>query len=550
MTPVLARALSVLQMIAGALPCTAPSSVIARPCQEKPGQEKPAGKTADASDAFFKRGEIPYLKIQIAAEDVEKLRTSPREYVPCSIRENDKVVHEGVSIKLKGAAGSFREFDDKPGLTLRMDRVDHDRRFHGLAKFHLNNAVQDDTYLREFLGSEVFRAAGVATPRITHARVWLNERDVGFYVLKEGFDKLLVKRFWDEASGNLYDGGFCQDVDADLNKECGKGPDDHSDLKRLRETCLQSDLTKRWPRLAELVDIHAFITFMAVEFMTCHWDGYCINRNNYRVYIQPKSGKAYFLAHGMDQVFQDPNASILDAPAAMIATSVMKKPEWRAEYRRRIGELLPLFDADKLGRRLDEASRRIDVVLEKMGHETAQAHEGAVRELKRLLELRERSLREQKTQPDPRPLVFSPGVAVRVDSWHPMSESEDAKVEEERIGGERFLVVACGQSGQCVAGYRRSVLLSKGKYRLQATMIVKGVAALTEEGAPGVGAGLRVAGAARENSLIGTAGAKTVQLEFEVAEEQTDVELVVELRASKGELRIRPESLKLTKLPP
>src|SRR6185295_6902273 len=151
-------------------------------------------------------------------------------------------VYVGVSIKLKGSAGSFREVDDKPALTLRMDREDDDARFHGLAKFHLNNSVQDDSYLRELIASDLFRAAGVATPRVTHARVWLNERDVGLYVLKEGFDKLLVKRFFEHANGNLYDGGFCQDVDADLSKECGKGPDDRADLIALREPCTEPDL--------------------------------------------------------------------------------------------------------------------------------------------------------------------------------------------------------------------------------------------------------------------------------------------------------------------
>ncbi len=503
---------------------------------------------ADPSDAFFKKGEIPRLKLELAPEDVEKLRANAREYVRCRVRENDKTVYEGVSIKLKGSAGSFQAIDDQPAFTLRVDRDDDDARFHGLAKFHLNNSVQDDTYLREWIGSELCRAAGVATPRVTHARVWLNERDLGLYVLKEGFDKLLVKRSFKEAAGNLYDGGFCQDVDADLKKECGKGPDDHSDLKALREACLEPDLKKRWPRLDELVDGKAFLTFVAMELMLGHWDGYSLNHNNYRVYFEPKSGKAVFLTHGMDQVLQDPNASILDAPTALVAASQMKNPEWRAAWRKRVGELLPLFDATKLGRKIDEVSRRLAKVLAATDLEAAHAYEGRVRDLKNLIEQRERSLREQRTQPDPKPLVFSLDVPVRIERWHPMSESEDAQVGEEKANGERRFVVACGASGQCVAGFRRAVLLAKGRYRLAGVLKVKEVAALAEEDAPGAGAGLRISGAKREGGLDGTATWKTVQYEFEVLEEQRDVELVVELRASKGRLEVKPESLKLTRL--
>jgi len=193
-------------------------------------------------------------------------------------------------------------------------------------------------------------------------------------------------------------------------------------------------------------------------------------------------------------------------------------------------------------------SRRLAKVLAATDLEAAHAYEGRVRDLKNLIEQRERSLREQRTQPDPKPLVFSLDVPVRIEKWHPMSESEDAQVGEEKANGERRFVVACGASGQCVAGFRRAVLLAKGRYRLAGVLKVKEVAALAEEDAPGAGAGLRISGAKREGGLDGTATWKTVQYEFEVLEEQRDVELVVELRASKGRLEVKPESLKLTRL--
>jgi spore coat protein H len=526
------------------------------PAQQPPAQEKGAAKPLDPSDAFFKKGEIPRLKIELTPEAIEKLKANPREYVPCRIHENEKTVYEGVSLKLKGSAGSFRDFDDKPALTLRMNREDGEERFHGLAKFHLNNSVQDDTYLREWLGSELFRAAGVATPRVTHARVWLNDRDVGFFVLKEGFDKHLVKRQFENPGGNLYDGGFCQDLDADLNKECGKGPDDRSDLKALREACQEPDLAKRWPRVAELVDVKAFLTFMTMELMAGHWDGYCQNRNNFRLYFDAKTKKALFLAHGMDQIFQDANAPILDMPCALVAVSVMKNPEWRTQFRKRIVELLPLFDAIKLNRKVDEVNKRIEAALATMNRDgdadPVKAHEEAVHGLKSLIEEREKFLVKQRAQPDPRPLVFTLNTPVRIDSWKTMSESEDATVGEKKVAGEKLFVVACGKSGQCVAGYRRSVLLAKGRYRLQASLQVKDVAPLINEEATAtptnVGAGVRISGATRDAGLTGTTPFKTVQFEFDVEETERDIELIVELRASKGTLQIRPESLKLTRL--
>ena len=91
-----------------------------------PLQDKGVPKPVDPSDAFFKKGEIPRLKLELAAEDVQKLRTNAREYVHCRVRENDKTVYENVSIKLKGSAGSFREIDDQPhdGDRLEFDPPD------------------------------------------------------------------------------------------------------------------------------------------------------------------------------------------------------------------------------------------------------------------------------------------------------------------------------------------------------------------------------------------------------------------------------------------
>jgi hypothetical protein len=63
-----------------------------------------------------------------------------------------------------------------------------------LDKIHLNNSVQDRSYLTEILCGDLFLAAGVPAARGTHARVFLNGRDLGLYGLKEGFDQSFLRR--------------------------------------------------------------------------------------------------------------------------------------------------------------------------------------------------------------------------------------------------------------------------------------------------------------------------------------------------------------------
>src|SRR5512147_1457487 len=61
---------------------------------------EPARKP-DASDALFDRGEIPHLRIEIAPEEMTKLRAENRAYVRCTVKENERVVYKDVAIKLK-----------------------------------------------------------------------------------------------------------------------------------------------------------------------------------------------------------------------------------------------------------------------------------------------------------------------------------------------------------------------------------------------------------------------------------------------------------------
>jgi spore coat protein CotH len=175
----------------------------------------------DKSDDFFESGVIPNLRIEIAPTNMASLRRDDRTYVRATVREGDRTYQE-VGIHLKGAAGSKQPIDQKPALTLNFDKFRDGQKFHDIDKLHLNNSVQDRSFMTEALCSEMFLEAGVPTARTSHARVWLNGRDLGLYVLKEGYDRTFLKRHFRNPKGNLYDGGFLQEITAACNATSGK----------------------------------------------------------------------------------------------------------------------------------------------------------------------------------------------------------------------------------------------------------------------------------------------------------------------------------------
>jgi len=500
----------------------------------------------DGSDTYFQKGEIHDLRLVLAPEAEQALRDAPRAYAPFELWVDGRRFASGGGVKLKGAAGSYRDYDDRPALTVKLDKFDGTTLFHGLEKFHLNNAAQDPSLVSDWLGSEIFRAAGYPAVRVTHARVRLNERDMGLYVLKEGFDKRFLARWFADSKGNLYDGGFCQDLDAPLELDNGDGPSDGSDASAIGAACGESDMVKRWRAIEPLVEIPAFVRFMALEQLCGHWDGYTTNANNYRLYFVP-GGKARFLPHGMDQLFGDPLASTLDMPTSLLGGSVMKRPEWRKLYRKELKELLPRIEPKALARKLDPVQDRIQAALKKVEGDAAAVQREHYQALVERIAERHNFLTDEVNAPEPKPLVFKPGVAVTIKGWRTHSEVEDARLESETDDGVEWYIVECGPSGRCIAGFRKGVLLGRGHYKFTTTVKADGVEALVEDGAPSRGAALRISGSTAESFLEGS-GTRELSFEFEVAEEQGDVDLVLELRATAGRIRLRQDSLKLVKL--
>lgn len=511
-------------------------------------QQAPAPDN-DPARTFFAEGAVVRVRITLAAAERQKLREKAREYVTATLAI-DGTSFPGVGIKLKGAAGSFREIDDRPGFTVNLGKFGKDARFHGLRRFHLNNGVQDDTRLCEWLGCEVFAAAGLPSARAAHAHLWLDDKDLGIYVLREGYDKQFLMRAFGNTAGNLYDGGFCQDVDAALEKDSGNGPADHSDLQKLCAGCRGVD-AGREKLLADLVDVAPFVDFMALELMLGHWDGYTHNMNNFRLWL-PTNGRAVFLPHGMDQLLGDADASVLDHPPAIVASALMQQPAFRKRYRDRLKALLPLFDAARWVPRLQQLGDKLQRELKTTDEAGANALGDAVRGLLDRLRDRDRNLEKQVKAPEPKPLALAPGKPMRLDKWKPAAETDHIELVQRPMLGVGALQVQCTKHGDEPrhGSWRLHVLLPKGRYQLRGTARCEKLEAPPKDndGSAHGGVCLRADGAFSER-LSGDRAWQALVCEFEVGEFQRNVELACDVRAIAGKAGFRIDSLQLVRLP-
>ena len=357
---------------------------------QKPGEE---------IDAFFKEQPIVELNIEIGSKEMDALRREPRKYVRAKLIERVKgmdVVYDGVGVHCKGAAGSFRGIDDKAGLTLNMDKFDNVKLFHGMDKFHLANSLQDPSYISELVCGEMFRAAGVPASRCAHAVVSINGKRRGFYYLKEGYDSTFLRQNFKTRNGNFYDGGFLRDIDQPLQLVSGKeNTKPHDDLKKLLAAA-RSDPKQRFAQLEKVLEMDKFISFLALEVMCWDWDGYPINRNNYRMYHDPTTDKFTFIPSGMDQMFHDPNGPLFPGFNGEVARAVMATTEGKQRYVKRVEELIPLtIRSEKTMKRLDELQAKVQPALAAVDAGAGRDYPNQVNRLRSGMQQRAKRLEEE-----------------------------------------------------------------------------------------------------------------------------------------------------------
>jgi spore coat protein H len=299
------------------------------------------------ADALFTNGVVRLLKIEIPKAGLRSLDRDARTYVRATLREGN-VVYTNCLIRLKGNAGSFQPVEDKPGLTVRFDEAG--TFFHGLNKIHLNNSVQDSTCLSEWLCSEIFREAGVPAPRAAPVLVELNGRRLGLYVLLESVDRQFLARYFKNTHGNVYSPSSNADIDQPLDCIGGHENNLGSDLKALASAARASGAA----RLPQVLDMDRFISFLAVEVMLCHWDGYTFNVKNYLVYHNLDTGKMVFIPHDMDQMLGDPGRPVFPSVQGMVSQAILQGSSTRTRYWERFRDIdAHVFIAPVLTGRLD-----------------------------------------------------------------------------------------------------------------------------------------------------------------------------------------------------
>jgi hypothetical protein len=254
-----------------------------------------------SADDLYSDEFLPELHLTLSRDAMESLEAEPRAYVPGIFRYGPYTI-ERVGIRLKGSA-TLETLDNKPAFKVKFNHYVAGQRFFGLEAITLNNLEQDPTMVREYLGYQVFRAAGVPAPRTSYATVKLNDVLLGLYLNIETVDDSFLARNYDDPTGGLYEGDYGDDLHPShvWRFEHDEGDDlQRTDLLAFT-LWIHSPGDEIFYDDRTLLDTEEFLSFAAAEAVVGHWDGYWI-AHNYRIYHEPTLDEWTFIPWGIDQV--------------------------------------------------------------------------------------------------------------------------------------------------------------------------------------------------------------------------------------------------------
>jgi len=359
-----------------------------------------AAEKNQEADNLFDQAKIVQIRLDLPAASLESLKTDPKKYVRATLKEGS-VTHTDVGVRLKGN-GAFQNLEQKPSLALKFNEFVSGEKFHGHGKVFLDSSREDPTLICAFLGGEVFRASNVPAPRIAYAKVELNGKNAGVYLITETINRDFLSQYYKKSKGNLYEGAN-GDITDKLEKDGGDDSKDQPDLKVLAAACREPDMAQRVKKVSGLLDLDRFISFAAVESFLWNSSGYCMSRNNYRVYHDPNSNLISFIPHGLEQTFANPKGSLFPEWKGLVARNILDTPEGKRRYKEQLGKVMTgPGKVETMNAHIAELSARVRAGLSK---DEAKGFDAAIKLLKERIAQRWAFLDHELKKPEPTPAV-------------------------------------------------------------------------------------------------------------------------------------------------
>lgn len=146
--------------------------------------------------------------IDIVMDDWEEFieTCTDEEYHICNI-VIDGEVYKNVGIRAKGntSLSSVAAYEnDRYSFKIEFDQYSDGNTYYGLDKLSLNNIIQDNTYLKDYLCYTMMNEIGIPSSLCSFVYITVNGEDWGLYLAVEGVEEGFLERNYGTNYGELY----------------------------------------------------------------------------------------------------------------------------------------------------------------------------------------------------------------------------------------------------------------------------------------------------------------------------------------------------------
>lgn len=143
--------------------------------------------------------------IEIIMDDWDEFTANCKseEYYNCTV-VIDNEAYKNVAIRGKGNTSLSQVTNDRYSYKIEFDHYDSTNTYYGLDKLCLNNIIQDNTYMKDYLTYQMMNEMGVASPLCSYAYITVNGKDWGLYLAIEGVEESFLQRNYGKDYGELY----------------------------------------------------------------------------------------------------------------------------------------------------------------------------------------------------------------------------------------------------------------------------------------------------------------------------------------------------------
>ncbi len=157
-------------------------------------------------DRLFDTGTVHSLDIVMDDWDGFISTCKNEEYSPCSVViDGESFGNVGLRAKGNTSLTQVESYgNNRYSFKLEFDHYESGQTYHGLDKLSLNNIIQDNTYMKDYITYRMMSAFGAQSPLCSYVYIRVNGEDWGLYAAVEGVEEAFMQRNYGSAYGELY----------------------------------------------------------------------------------------------------------------------------------------------------------------------------------------------------------------------------------------------------------------------------------------------------------------------------------------------------------